>query len=661
MRYLTVERHLLKLNICCFAPLLSSDLKTLRRLFEALIQYDCVNFWKLINSIKTISAASRNPSMWLLTPAAEVLFKKAKERIYRIESKLVPVLEENPKWRLLKTVLSEIKNIEREKTRRRSATILVMAKDERSVETLREYLVNGRDKTMALSWLNYLENYNDKSRTIEVDKMSKETRLLFEEENKVRRIIFGGGAKKKSSSNKRNFQLNQVPDYMRKRRRIAIEQGRGKVTGSIEDRERQAVLDEAVEATEHDLDDINRTRLEWREVMEDPDDYLYDTMFQVSFIEEPRIIVKSLASMEGDAGGLLLQDLEPNYVILYDTDIAFVRLVEVYSALRSSDEDSVKVYFLMFEASAEQKLFMNFLAREQNAFERLIQHKRTMPPPVLRVEGTQEMQQAMSNGAVKATYQGGTLPLAADTRRGRGKTRPNSEKRDIAVDVREFRSSLPSILHKGGMRLAPVTLTVGDFVLSKVHCVERKSISDLFGSFASGRLYTQAEAMSKYYKCPSLLIEFDEDKDFCLQNSNELGMDIKVDSTCSKMVLLTTHFPKLRILWSRSPNETLRVFKELKSSHEEVDVEQAVEIGRSESVEALLKQGDDDDEDEVNEAARDMLLRLPGVNVHNARRIMRNCDSLAELCEMSREQLKKVAGPVAGQKIFTFFNNRLPS
>lgn len=82
-----------------------------------------------------------------------------------------------------------------------------------------------------------------------------------------------------------------------------------------------------------------------------------------------------------------------------------------------------------------------------------------------------------------------------DTRTGGGK-KAEKEKRDIAVDVREFRSSLPSILHQGGMRLAPVTLTVGDFVLSNVHCVERKSISDLFGSFASGRLYSQVRVAS---------------------------------------------------------------------------------------------------------------------------------------------------------------------
>jgi DNA excision repair protein ERCC-4 len=36
----------------------------------------------------------------------------------------------------------------------------------------------------------------------------------------------------------------------------------------------------------------------------------------------------------------------------------------------------------------------------------------------------------------------------------------------VVVDVREFMSSLPSILHQSGFKLMPVTLEVGDYVLS---------------------------------------------------------------------------------------------------------------------------------------------------------------------------------------------------
>jgi len=167
--------------------------------------------------------------------------------------------------------------------------------------------------------------------------------------------------------------------------------------------------------------------------------------------------------------------------------------------------------------------------------------------------------------------------------------------------------------------------------------------------------------MSKYYACPCLLIEFDPAKSFCLQNSSELGVDIKTDSICSKIATLTSSFPKLRILWSRTPHETLRLFKELKVNHDEVDVAKAIEVGKSESLDVLLQiektnigdSVEEDEEDEINEAGRDMLLHLPGVNVHIARKIMQECDSLSDLIAMTRDQLRALAGPVPGQKLFT--------
>ena len=42
-----------------------------------------------------------------------------------------------------------------------------------------------------------------------------------------------------------------------------------------------------------------------------------------------------------------------------------------------------------------------------------------------------------------------------------------------------------------GLEVVPLTLEVGDYVLSPEICCERKSISDLKGSLASGRLYHQ--------------------------------------------------------------------------------------------------------------------------------------------------------------------------
>lgn len=42
-----------------------------------------------------------------------------------------------------------------------------------------------------------------------------------------------------------------------------------------------------------------------------------------------------------------------------------------------------------------------------------------------------------------------------------------------------------------GFELVPLVIAVGDYVLTPEICVERKSLSDLFQSMSSGRLYNQ--------------------------------------------------------------------------------------------------------------------------------------------------------------------------
>jgi DNA excision repair protein ERCC-4 len=655
---------------------LVQDLKQLRTLFHYLLQYDCIAFYRLIQNIKSMGASARFPSLWLLTPAAERLFTVAKERIYRVVvpdptakhsnplPQIVPVLEENPKWKLLHQVLSEIE----EKNRDTEVRVLVMVKDERTLETIKSYLLDGREKSMNLRWLRYLKQINDRSRSVAKTSggssaLSEESRLLLEEEGRIRNLLFGTESKQDqiSDEKKRKSDSNHC-DWKKKRKKVNEEMTRGSKV-SIEEQERSAVLHEALKEVEHYEDDFQKTShsIEQNTIdVNDSDSYDEEEKpYRASLLGSQRVVIQTYTSVECEESYLVLNDLRPTHVVLYDADPSFIRSLELYSCCcLEEEEDPLRVYFMLFESSSEEKNYLKALEREQNAFERLIQHKKTMSLPVNMIGPWTTQEILLAGGSAVSSYAGGSLPLSADTRTN--KKRKDDEKREIAVDVREFRSALPSILHQGGMRLAPVTLTVGDFVLSNVHCVERKSISDLFGSFASGRLHAQAEAMSKHYKVPCLLIEFDPMKTFALQNANEIGPDIRMDSICSKMSLLIMHFPKLRLLWSKSPHETLRIFKSLKANHEEVDVEKAVSIGSNESLDALLHSNEDtNEENEINEAARDMLLSFPGINLHNARKIMKSCDSISELASMSREDLKSMLGALTGQKLFTFLNQKV--
>jgi DNA excision repair protein ERCC-4 len=84
-------------------------------------------------------------------------------------------------------------------------------------------------------------------------------------------------------------------------------------------------------------------------------------------------------------------------------------------------------------------------------------------------------------------------------------------------------------LHAAKFDVVPLTLTIGDYILSPSMCVERKSIPDLIQSFNSGRLYQQCELMSIHYKQPILLIEFDQKKSFNLEVRSRTGRQRRAD------------------------------------------------------------------------------------------------------------------------------------
>jgi len=256
--------------------------------------------------------------------------------------------------------------------------------------------------------------------------------------------------------------------------------------------------------------------------------------------------------------------------------------------------------------------------------------------------------------------------------------------------MREFRSTLPSLLHAANNLVVPATLTVGDYILTPDICVERKSLPDLISSFNKGRLwvpyienswivlnvprYTQCELMSAHYKYPVLLIEFEEDKAFFLDVRGvfrfvgfeahlhpQLVTDMKSyvkpsgkypakkkDSTTtsdpsapayssvsiqSKLVLLTLSFPRLRIIWSSSPYATADIFNDLKLNNPEPNAHTAIAIGAEDDSEAGAG---------VNTAAEELLRSLPGITNSNVKQVMNKVKSVRELCGLSLEKVQEV-------------------
>jgi ERCC4-type nuclease len=60
-----------------------------------------------------------------------------------------------------------------------------------------------------------------------------------------------------------------------------------------------------------------------------------------------------------------------------------------------------------------------------------------------------------------------------------------------------------------GLKVQFATLDIGDYVIPSGYVIERKAVGDFVNSLFSGRLFEQAERLSKVYEAPLILIEGD--------------------------------------------------------------------------------------------------------------------------------------------------------
>ena len=105
------------------------------------------------------------------------------------------------------------------------------------------------------------------------------------------------------------------------------------------------------------------------------DEIIFDSLSEVDqyykLLEMKDLVLVS--PYDGDKDDQLLEEVKPRYIIMYEPDPAFIRRVEVY---RSSHTDrNVRVYFLYYKDSVEERRFLSALRREKDAFTQLIRER----------------------------------------------------------------------------------------------------------------------------------------------------------------------------------------------------------------------------------------------------------------------------------------------
>ncbi|KAF9527873.1 hypothetical protein CPB83DRAFT_855339 [Crepidotus variabilis] len=367
---------------------------------------------------------------------------------------------------------------------------------------------------------------------------------------------------------------------------------------------------------------------------------------------EQTVLVRAYSD---DSDDRMLDEVKPTYIVMCEPDMDFVRRVEVYK--NSNPGIAVRVYHMVYSNSCEEHKYLAGVRKEKDAFQKLIKERSNMV-----ITLTEDRREATANDAIIKTI---------STRMAGGRREINQEPSRVIVDMREFRSTLPSLLHAANLLVIPATLTVGDYILTPDICVERKSLSDLISSFNSGRLYTQCELMSQHYKYPVLLIEFEEDKAFTLDTVAEIKSYAKASNKYpakknqpsgpsdpqsnftspilqSKIVLLSITFPRLRVIWSSSPYATSDIFSDLKANNAEPDPVKAIAIGADEDVDAGKG---------MNAAAEEVLRAIPGVGKEgNVKKVMARVKSIRELCDLKEPELKSLLGVEGGKKCYEFLH-----
>ncbi|KAI4876486.1 hypothetical protein NFI96_010585 [Prochilodus magdalenae] len=611
---------------------LVQDLKILRTLLLYLTQYDCVTFLNLLESLHSSQKSFGSNSGWLFLDSSTSMFVNARSRVYRVAeakkklkigekdqnlSASVPlkrelVLEKNPKWEALTEVLQEIEK-ENSSSEHEPGRVLICAIDDRTCAQLKEYIHRGADFL-----LNRLY-----SRTIGKDESAPPH---------VKPKRGNSWPKKEHQSSKGKKSKNTNPSTKKQKASLTLTQMVGQ-ENEVEMNQMGSSGDDGG----HKETDEEEAEVEEEILLNLSSDSCY------GILKEPLTVIHPLKGCS-DQYSLtrVLQEVEPMFVVLYDAELSFVRQLEVYKASRPGKP--LRVYFLIYGGSTEEQRYLTGLCKEKQAFEYLIREKASMVVPEER-EGREDTNLDLVRNSEPAH-------ATTNTRKAGGQEVAKEPSR-VIVDMREFRSELPALLHRRGLDIEPVTLEVGDYILTSDICVERKSVSDLIGSLQSGRLYTQCLSMSRFYRRPVLLIEFDPAKPFSLVARTDLRQEISASDITSKLTLLTLHFPRLRLLWCPSPHATAELFQELKFGRPEPDAAAA---------QAITAESDlvEESADLYNPGPYDFLLRIPGVNVKNFRGLIKHAANLAELLTLSQEKLSDILGNTSnGRQLYEFLHDTM--
>lgn len=619
---------------------LVKDIKLLKDLLRCLISYDAVDFYEMIQLVLEANKPSvdkrSTESPWLMADESQAVISFAKKRVYENDEY---VLEESPKWEQLAILLDDIVH-ERAHNPNKDGPVLIMCRDAKVCFQLKRYITTmkeSKDTTRSFS-----------ARKIMVDKLQTYLDSKEAKANVTSKIQEAAAKETKDQELNISRAFVKAPVTSKRRRTrggaamAAVSRLMSAPMPGDDIESKMNKEDVEMELFELDASDVEEyVEQERQEILDDVE--ILKEQAPARFFEyidrENQIIIERYREKTDD---LVLQELMPSFIVMFEPDLSFIRRVEVHQA--NYKDNPAKTYFMYYSDSVEEQRHLTAIRKEKEAFTKLIREKSGLASHF-------ETDEDFSKFSIRKSQ-------VMNTRIAGGSTfRDASEESRVIVDTREFRAPLPGLLNRIGLRVVPCMLTVGDYIITPKVCIERKSIPDLIGSFKSGRLYEQCARMSKYYELPALLIEFDNNQSFSLEPFSETrsrpnSVQAQHPTSSSRMqdeiqmnlAALVLKFPKMKILWSSSPYQTTELILELKASREEPDIVKAVNAGLKEDKQRVNT--------DLSSNIVTLLQNIPGVTNIDFYSIMRKVKDVDKLVEMTRDELIQTVGEDLGEKIY---------
>lgn len=197
----------------------------------------------------------------------------------------------------------------------------------------------------------------------------------------------------------------------------------------------------------------------------------------------------------------------------------------------------------------------------------------------------------------------------------------DKEKIIIYADSRETDSKVVAILNKR-CSLKERRLNVGDYLLSKRVCTERKTTDDFLQSIVDGRLFKQLNDMKKNYSHPILIIEGET-----IFNENR---KINPNAIRGALASITIDL-SLPIIWTKNQLETAEMLYII-AKREQIQLKKSISIRTKRKFKSM------------NQMQEFLVSGLPLISYEKAKKLLKHFGSPEKIFSASEEELQKVEG-----------------